>query len=627
MEAGEPKAEQGAKRGAKLPGALQRGLAPEEGLGVLERLLSQPVPARVVVSTVDLGALEDEIFARMEQLRAPAPAARPAHPRPDLATPYVAPRNPSEERLAEIFQQVLGIERVGVDDSFFELGGDSVIAIQVIARAGQEGFQLSPNDLFQHPSVAQLVERAGSGEAPATTRLPPIEATEGEVLPLSLNQERYWARYRRGGASASLNLPLAVGFVGRLNLPVLASSLQQILDRHEAMRTRFRQSKAGAQQVVLAHLRLRMPLVDLSRLPEEVSKVEARRLRDHEASHVFDLEREILFRITLIRRSPEEHELFVIKHHLITDGWSGGLFAQELAELYAAKVEAREPRLPRLPVRYGDYALWQREHLVAGGVLAEQLEHWRAELDGGEFPILELPGDHPRQGGGGFPSEDIFRQLPAEPYEALKTFARAHNVTPFMVQLAALNILLAAYAGQRDIALTTDVANRDRVETEPLIGLFTNVLVLRNDLSGNPTVEELLERTRSSTVRSFDHQVLPFADLMGALKPGWLEAYHQVFPVAFVFQNYPGRSFSLPGLELRSLEIDPGAVSRDLLVITGETGDGLRVAFRYRTDFFEASTVERLVKDYLGLLRSLPEDPARRLSDLLAPLSSPAPAR
>ena len=609
-----------ARAGVTTPETPVRGLASAEGLEVLERLLARRTPPQVVVSTLDPAVLQHEIETRMARLRDPGVASRSgtAHPRPDLSTAYVAPRDPAEEQLAEIFQQVLGIDRIGVDDSFFELGGDSVIAIQIIARAGQAGLPLSPNDLFGFPTVAELAERASAGSG--RRELPPIEPSEGSQIPLSLNQKRYWARYVHGGPSASLNLPLAVGLLGDLDIPVLWGSLQHITDRHEAMRTRFRRRGDKVVQVVADHLDVAMPLVDLGGLPSDRSARESRRLRDIEASHVFDLEREDLFRITLVRRATDEHQLFVVKHHMITDGWSGGLFAQELASLYATSIEGRPPELPELTIRYGDFAHWQRRHLVEGGVLATELDYWRAKLSEGSFPTLRLVGDHPRRPGGGFESRDFARQLGEKPYETLKAFARRQNVTPFMVLLAAFNVLLTSRSGQHDIALTTDVANRDRVETEPLIGMFTNVLVLRNDLAGDPTVATLLERTRTSTIEAFDHQSLPFPDLMDAVKPGLLEAYHEVFPAAFVFQNYPGRSFSLPGVELRSLEIDPGSVSRDLLAILGETGDGLRVAFRYRSDVFDASTIERLLDDYLELLVSLPENTDRRLSELLAEL-------
>ncbi|MCB1055588.1 MAG: SDR family NAD(P)-dependent oxidoreductase [Acidobacteria bacterium] len=600
-----------------------RGLTPGEGVELLERLLGCDPPARAIVSTVDLEALEREIVARMERLRTSTETApKAAHPRPDLSTPYRAPQGAAETLLAEIFEQVLGIDRVGVEDSFFELGGDSVIALQIIARAGKSGLRLSPNDLFQHPTVAALAARSGADDAaPAVSHLPPIGRSEGDVHPLSLNQERYWARYTHGGPSASLNLPVAVGLLGNLDLPVLATGLQRILDRHAAMRTRFRREGDGAVQVIAEHLPLRMPMIDLRRLDGDALAVEARRLRDHEAGHVFDLETEDLFRITLVQRSADHHELFVVKHHLITDGWSGGLFAQELALLYAALVEGREPDLPEVSVRYADYSVWQRRHLEAGGVLADQLDYWRRKLDHGSFPILRLSSDHPGKRRGGFPSFDHNRVLAAAPYEALKAFARKQQVTPFMVLLAAFNLVLSRYSGETDISITTDVANRDRVETEKLIGLFTNVLVLRNDLAGDPSVATLLERTRDSTVEAFDHQSLPFSRLMAELKPGRLLDYHEVFPVAFVFQNYPGRSFSLPGLELRSLEIDSGSVSRDLVVVTGETGDGLRISFRAAAALFEPETIERMVEDFLTLLERLPENTQRRVSELLEGLS------
>ncbi|HSN87035.1 MAG TPA: condensation domain-containing protein, partial [Thermoanaerobaculia bacterium] len=546
-----------------------------------------------------------------------------SHPRPDLSVPYVAPRDEREEALAAIFREVLALDRVGVEDSFFELGGDSVIALQVIARAQRAGLPLTPNDLFSNPTIGALA-RPGGAEAKALPALVP-RGGHSSPLPLSLNQERYWARYRRGGPSASLNLPIAVGFEGDLDVSALEVSLQTIFDRHEALRTVFREGESGAVQVVLPPFPVPVARVDLSALPAGRRADEARRISDAVGSYVFDLERELLFLLVLVHLEEREHRLVTVKHHLITDGWSGGLFAQELAELYGAAVRGEEPQLPALPVQYGDFALWQREHFRREGLLAEHMEYWRTTLSHGDFPVLRLPGDHPRRSGGGFVGLEEVRLLPKELVDGLGELARRENATLFMALLSAVNVLLYSRTGLADLALTTDLANRGQIEIEKLIGLFTNVVVLRSHLDGDPSFREMLARAKRVTLESFAHQDLPFAELMADLKAGWLESYHEVFPVAFVFQNYPGREFALPGLALSAVEIEPGAVSRDLLMVLGETPRGVRVMFRYRSDYFRPETVRRMVDDLSALIESIVRDPDQSLSALVEGIGAVVP--
>jgi amino acid adenylation domain-containing protein len=531
---------------------------------------------------------------------------------------YAAPRTPVEEVLCEIWAGVLGLERVGVRESFFEIGGHSLLATQVISRVRQSlGVELAVRQLFETPTVeglAQVVEaltRSGAGaEVPPLVRIP-----RDRPAVLSFPQLRYWVRRQSEAGSAVSNTSMAGRLVGPLDVGALLRSLQEIVDRHEVLRTNFAEVDGQPVQTIHTGIGAGVRFIDLSGLSPSDAKREAYRVAVREMQHGFDLERSILFRMTLVRLAPQEHALLVIAHHILMDGWSSGVFTRELEALYGAFSRGRPSPLPELPVQYADYAAWQRQYLQGEG-LEQLLAYWRGRLDDGRFPVLKLPADRPRPAVRSFRGAADSQPLGAELAGGLQRLAQSRNTSLFITLLAAFKVLLSRWTGQEDVALTTNVANRNRLETEGILGLFTNVLPLRTDLSGDPSFSEALERVKETTLEAYAHQELPFVELLQALSTGGPKAHNDLFPAGFVLQNFPFRMLSLPGLEVVPFDVESQQVKRDLIVIVSRDleGNGLTVWVHYRTDIFEASTIRGLLARFGDLLGRIVRDPDARIS-------------
>ncbi|MFL6253470.1 MAG: amino acid adenylation domain-containing protein [Pyrinomonadaceae bacterium] len=534
---------------------------------------------------------------------------------------FRAPRTPVEEVLAGVWAEVLGLERVGAEENFFDLGGHSLLATQLISRVRRLlRVELPMRVLFEAPTVAGLAaaverqRRAGAEETP----IRPVGRDAD--LPLSFAQQRLWFLDQFDPNSATFNLPSAVRLTGRLDVPALEEALRQVIARHEILRTSFlTQRGRGVQRVAPVGAALSVPVVDLSELPEARRAHAVRELMANEATRPFPLDAGALLRVLLLRTGSEEHVALLTMHHIVSDGWSLGVLVHEVAELYAARVSGRPASLPELVVQYADFAAWQREHLQ-GDVLEEEIAYWRAQL-GGAPPVLELPFDRPR------PARMTFRgamhpvRLPKELADELNALSRREGVTLFMTLLAAFQALLRHYARRDDIVVGTDVANRNRVETENLIGFFVNQLVLRTDLSGNPTYRELLGRVREVTLGAYAHQDLPFEQLVDALRPERSLRHAPLFQVKLVLQNNPIGSYELPGLTISPVTVESVAAKFDLTLLMGEEPDGLNGHFEYNADLFEAATVARFGESFEALLRAVVARPGARLDELAATLA------
>src|SRR6185436_6231255 len=405
----------------------------------------------------------------------------PADARPDLAQEYVAPRTPAEELIAGLFSAVLGVDRVGAFDGFFDLGGHSLSATQLVSRVRRTfGVELPLAVLFRASTPAALAQRVAAGMAAgAAAPAPPLEPVPRDRpdrrLPLSFAQERLWFLDQLEPGNPAYHIPASLTLAGRLDAPALERSLAAVVARHEALRTTFALVDGAPVQVVAppgAAPDPLLPLIDLTALPAAERPRLARRLANLVLTRPFDLARGPVVRAALLRLAPEEHRALFAMHHVASDGWSMGVLVREVAALYAAELEGRRAELPGLPSQYADYAVWQRGWLQ-GETLERQIDFWRGELAG--LPaVLELPADRPR------PPIQSYRggvrqvRLPAGLSAALEPFARSQGATLFMVLLAGFQALLARLAGQGDVAVGTPVAGRTREETEPLIGLFIN---------------------------------------------------------------------------------------------------------------------------------------------------------
>jgi amino acid adenylation domain-containing protein len=536
--------------------------------------------------------------------------------RPESEAGFVAPRTPTEERVAEVWANVLGIERVGVQDNFFDLGGHSLLGTQIISRLTQ-AFQvdLPLRRLFETPTVAGLAESIDVACRSDRRPLPPLQrAPRDGPLPLSFAQQRLWFLDRFEPGSPFYNIPAAARLIGELDVAALERSLVEIIRRHEILRTTFREVDGQPGQVIAPELPVALRVLDLSNLPAAEREAEPLRLARTEARWPFDLARGPLLRVTLMKLAPQEHVILLVMHHIVSDGWSMGVFYRELTALYQGFATGRPAPLPAVPVQYADYAVWQRDRL-RGETLEKQLAYWKERLAGAPA-ALELPTDRPR------PPVQTVRGA-TEPLliskdllSRVKALCQGTGSTPFMVLLAAFQAVLFRYSGQEDLCVGTPIAGRTRPELEGLIGFFVNTLVLRADLSGNPTFLELLARVRETALGAYAHQDLPFEMLVEALQPQRDLSRTPLFQVMFSLQNTPLPSVDLPGLRFSPIEADSGTAKFDLSLFLTETEQGLVGTLEYNTDLFEVATVRRLLGHFQHLIHAAVTDPAQRLSEL-----------
>ncbi len=548
---------------------------------------------------------------------------RRALPEPERAgasVDWVAPRTNTEKVLSDIWCEVLGVERVGAFDGFFELGGHSLLATQAVARA-REAFrvELPLRELFEAPTVAGLAERVEAAlKQERATRVPPLLPVGREgALPLSFAQQRLWFLDQLEPGNPFYNIPSAVILKGALDAAALARSINEVVRRHEVLRTTFEAVQGEPRQTVAPELSLPLPLVDLRGLADAERSGEVRRLAAEEAQRPFDLARGPLARARLLRTGAREHVLLFTIHHIVSDGWSSNVLFREVAQLYQAFVEGRPSSLEELPIQYADFAVWQREWL-RGEALEEQLDYWRGQL-GGLPPLLELPTDRPRPRLQSYHGATERFVLAPEVAEALRRLGRDEGVTLFMLLLAAFDVLLARYTGQTDIAVGTPIANRTRGETESLIGFFANTLALRTDLSGDPTFRALVGRVREVCLGAYAHQDVPFERVVEELQPERDMSHAPLFQVMFALQEGAGAQQQTPpprGLEMRPLLVESGIAKFDLTLAVSETAEGMACALEYNTGLFDAATAKRMAGHWQQLLRGIARDAGARVSEL-----------
>ncbi len=446
-------------------------------------------------------------------------------------------RTPVEELLVQIWCEVLGDEQVGIQDNFFDLGGHSLLATQIIARVQAElQVQVPLQSLFENPTIAELarrVEQALGGERGVEVASL-VPASRRRELPLSFAQRRLWFLDQLEPESIAYLIASAQRLHGALDMAVLECSIEELVRRHESLRTTFQLYEDQPVQVIHSAGVFHLPLLDLRGLEQDERVYEARRLAGQEARQPCDLARGPLLRIYLLWLDAEEYVFLSTMHHVITDGWSNDVFGRELTTLYRAFAAGKPSPLPPLPIQYADFAVWQRQWLQ-GEVLETQLAYWRRQL--AEVPPLELPTDHHRPPVQTFHGGTQSVRLPVALYEELIKLSQQEDVTLFMLLLAAFQVLLARYTGQTDISVGTAIANRLRPELEGLIGFFINTLVLRTDLSGNPSFVDLLRRVREVALGAYTHQDVPFEHLVEVLQPERDLSRSPLFQVSFGVQQ------------------------------------------------------------------------------------------
>jgi amino acid adenylation domain-containing protein/non-ribosomal peptide synthase protein (TIGR01720 family) len=577
--------------------------------------LQKQLPAYMIPSAfVMLDELPLTPSGKIDRRSLPAPE----RVRPELENSYVAPASPTEEILVSIWSDLLNVERVGIHDNFFELGGHSLLATQLISRI-RETFHvnLPLRSSFESPTIAeqaQLIERlvmAEDGvEIPLVSR-----ASREEPLPLSFAQQRLWFLDQLEPGTAYYNMPLAVRLSGPLNVLALERTINEIIRRHEVLRTSFKVVEGQTVQVIAPEMVLNLSVEEVGAELEAEREAEVKRIAVTEASQPFDLSTGPLLRVRLLRLSAEEHVILFTMHHIVSDGWSMGVLLREVSTLYKVYSLKQTSPLPELAIQYADYAAWQRE-LLQGEVLERQLQYWREQLR--DVPqVLELPTDRPRPAVQSHRGAREAFLIKKELSESLTALSRTEGVTLFMTLLAGFQALLHRYTGQQDIVVGSDIANRNRGEAEALIGFFVNQLVLRTNFADDPSVRDLLRRVREMTLGAYAHQDVPFEKLVEELQPERSLGHSPLFQVKFILQNAPmGAETTLPGLSLKLLEIDGGTTKLDLTVSLEETPRGVNGVLEYNTDLFDRQTITRMLDHYQRLLKGIAADPEQRLSQL-----------
>ncbi len=599
-----------------LQGRFARRIVPE-----LRAFLEARLPAYMMPSAfVLLDELPITPNGKIDRRRFPAPGAAPGGS-PESGRAPVAARDATEERLLAIWKELLGVERIGVEDDFFALGGHSLLATQAISRVRQAfGVELPLRTFFKAPpSVASVAAeisrlRLGGGES----GVPPIVPVPRDGrLPLSFAQERLWFLDRLAARTLAYNEAAAFRLEGPLDTAAFRGALDEILLRHESLRTTFPEVDGEAVQVIRPAAPFEIPGVDLRALPEELRGEEIRRLALSQALRPFSLAHGPLVRGLLMRLGENDHAVLFSFHHIVFDGWSVGVFVRELSALYRARVAGVPASLPPLAIQYADFAAWQRGWLQ-GEVLERQVAWWRGQLTGAA--ALELPTDRPRPILAQAPSGLLHPLLRPSLTGPLRAFSRGHGATLFMTLLAGFQALLHRHTGQTDISVGTPIASRNHGDVEKLIGFFINMLVLRTDLSGDPGFGELVDRVRQTALGAYDHQSVPFAKLVEELRPERDLRHTPLFQVSFQLLNLPQSPLELPGITLHPLSFAARSAKFDLDLALTDAADRLDGVLDgvldYNADLFDATTLERFLAHLEQLLLGAMDDPARRLSEL-----------
>ncbi|MCC4598284.1 amino acid adenylation domain-containing protein [Xanthomonas campestris pv. phormiicola] len=567
------------------------------------RLPDYMVPASYVrVDTLPLTA-----NGKLDRQALPAPDAERSDPA------GAAPQGRHEQTLAQLWCELLGIDRVNRDDDFFDLGGHSLLAVQLIARVRDSlGVELQIGDVFTHTrlqALALCLDRSDPSEAHTI-----VAVDRSAALPLSFAQQRLWFLDRFDPHSQLAYLmPGGVRLSGPLDSLALRRALDRIVYRHEALRTRFGvENDAPVQLIGMPHSGFPLHCIDLADLPDPEAAA-----RDHtaqEAGTGFDLQHGPLLRGRLLRLAEQEHLLLVTMHHIVSDGWSMGVFVRELGALYGAFLQGRDDPLPPLRVQYADYSSWQRRR-ISGETLQRQRDFWRTHLQGAPT-LLELPTDRPRPARQDYAGDIVQFALDPTHSAALKQLGQRHGTTVYMTLLAAWALLLSRLSGQSDVVIGTPVANRTHAELEPLIGFFVNTQALRVDLSRNPTVATVLAQVRQTALAAQTHQDLPFEHLIETLNPDRTLGAHPLFQVMLSWENVPQSELSLPGLRLQAVDLHLPTIKFDLSMSLQEHDGCIVGTLGYASALFDRATIQRHVARFLQILQAISTGDARRVACL-----------
>ena len=550
-------------------------------------------------------------------------------PNPDEAesvSDSFALRSPLEELLSAVWSEVLQRGKVGVHDNFFDLGGHSLLATRLVSRIRRDlQVDLALRTIFEHPTIAELarcIETMRKGpdtlEVPALVPQPHrVEKNalgqDVAVFPLSFAEQRLWVLDRLEPNSSVYNLSISLRLKGRLAVRAMELSLEEIQQRHEILRARFRLTEQGPEQCILPVQPVSLPVRDIS--AEQDAEAKALEIVRHDSRRPFNLEQDPMLRATLLKLGNDDHVLLLTVHHIVFDGWSRSVLIRELSTLYKAYSEGKSSPLPDLPLQYTDFAAWQRKYL-SGEVLDRQLSYWKQQLAGAPSH-LDLPTDRPRPAEQTFHGSHVSMAVSKTLADQLNELSRKSGVTLFMTLLGAFNILLSRYSGQDQIVVGSPIAGRNQSELEKLIGFFVNALPLRTNLAGDISFRELLGSIREATLEAYAHQDLPFEKLVEEIKPERDPSRNPIFQFMFAWQNLPNEAIELPGLRIDSFRSGQAVNAKfDICLYAVENPDKLTFLFEYNTDLFDKATIERMAGHLENLLQAIVESPNQNIASL-----------
>ena len=544
---------------------------------------------------------------------------RKALPEPNLGADganYVAPTSELEQQIASIWQEMLQISKIGINDNFFEHGGHSLLATQTASRL-QEVLKINVGirTLFDFPTIATLAQQLDKTEH--GQQLPPIKVMDRpEQMPLSLAQHRLWFVEQLNPGNVAYNMPAALRFHGPLDQQVLSRALHTIIERHEPLRTRFINNKGQAEQQIDKESSWSLTLTDISHLNSDDQQQEIKRKTQEIAQHVFDLSCAPLLSVELLQISDQEHMLLFCMHHIISDGWSLEVLLSELGQLWQAYEKGEANPLADLKIQYSDYSLWQRDYLQ-GELLDTQLDYWREQL--ADAPaLLQLPTDRPRPAQQSFKGAVHRFEIPEDTSKKLKAMATQQNASLFMMLLTAYSVLLGRYSQQDDICIGFPISGRNAPELEGLIGLFINNLVIRTDLAKQPNTHELIQSVRQTTLAAYEHQDVPFDLIVDALQLERSLSYAPLVQASFTLQNQSLEQHinTLLGHNAELVDIELISAKYDLALTCYDNGQTIVAEFEYATDLFEQTSIERLSQHYLQLMVAMMDQPQQAVQQL-----------
>ncbi len=585
----------------------------EDLRSALRTRLEEKLPAFMVPASLTLlPALPLTVNGKLDRKALPPPSWEE-----QAGSAFVAPRTPTETIIAGIWCDVLGVERVGVDDNFFHLGGHSLLAARVVTQVRERfSMELSVRALFEHSTLALFAEHvtAAGGGVDEESQADELDSSV-QTYPPSFSQQALLVIDELATETATYNGAFAVRISGELEREELEQAVADVVARHEALRTVFAWEGEEPVQVVLERAQPVLAVVDLTALPPERREAELERQLNVELRKPFDLGRDLMIRTTLVELEGTEHVLLVVTHHIASDGWSVGVFCRDLGELYNARRAGRQAELPELPLQYRDFVLWQRDRL-RGRQLERELEYWRGQLAGAPT-IAQLPTARQRPATQTYEGASLAVRMPSDVADDVLRLCRETGTTPYMLLLSVFGLLLYRRTGQDDVLIGGPFANRARTEFDNLVGFFANTLVLRIRLAGNPTFAELLGRVGETVLGALDHQESPFGLVVDAMRPARHAGVNPLVQLNFRVGVDPPATLDLVGATSVNVPLDPGFAAFDLALDLRVLKDGIAGEFIYHTDLFDRASIELLAADFEGLLRQILGDPEARLLDYM----------